>query len=116
VAITTVCANMERTITISEGSCAPLVNIPNAFTPNGDGFNDVFHVVLSAEPLDFELLIFDRWGERIFSSTDPQAMWDGSYNGSLAQDGVYVYQVTYRKVADTGVVSEKLTGHVTLLR
>jgi gliding motility-associated-like protein len=116
VTVRTPCAVLERSIDIGDGECAPLVNIPNAFTPDGDGINDVFRIVLSAEPLDLELLIFDRWGEQLFSSTDPAATWDGTYNGTPAQDGVYVYQVTYRKVADTGVVSEKLRGHVTLLR
>jgi gliding motility-associated-like protein len=93
-----------------------LVNVPNAFTPDGDGINDVFFVSLSAVPLDLEWSIFNRWGELVFESTDPMAQWDGTYQGQPAPQGVYVYQLTYRKVAETGVVAEKLRGHVTLLR
>lgn len=116
VTVTTPCATVERSIFISDGECAPLVNVPNAFTPDGDGINDVFFVALSAVPLNLEWSIFNRWGELVFESTDPQAQWDGTYQGQPAPQGVYVYQLTYRKVADTGVVAEKLRGHVTLLR
>ena len=99
-----------------EGECAPEVNVPNAFTPNGDGINDVFQVVMSNAPFELVVNIFDRWGELIYTSTDPDDFWDGTYDGIPAQDGVYVYTVRYRSIADAGVVSKQLTGHVTLLR
>ncbi|MEZ4756565.1 MAG: gliding motility-associated C-terminal domain-containing protein [Flavobacteriales bacterium] len=116
VTVTTPCASTDRSIFISDGECAPLVNIPNAFTPDGDGINDVFFVSLSAVPLDLRLSIFNRWGEPIFESSDPFAQWDGTYQGRPAPQGVYTYQFTYRKLADTGVVAERLMGHVTLIR
>ncbi len=116
VTVTTPCASAERSMFISEGECAPLVNIPNAFTPDGDGINDVFFVSLSAVPLNLQLSIFNRWGELIFESSDPLAQWDGTYQGRPAPQGVYAYQFTYRKLADTGVVAERLMGHVTLVR
>ena len=116
VTVTTACATAERSIFISDGECSPLVNVPNAFTPDGDGINDVFFVSLSAVPLVLEWSIFNRWGTLIFESSDPQAQWDGTYQGQPAPQGVYVYQLTYRKVAETGVVAEKLRGHVTLVR
>ncbi|MEY4594525.1 MAG: hypothetical protein RIQ47_935 [Bacteroidota bacterium] len=84
--------------------------IPNAFTPNGDGMNDVFGV--KGEGIqDFELLVYDRWGEVIFESTDPVKQWDGSYKGQPVQEGTYVYQVFTK---DFGRRSR--TGSVTLVR
>ena len=116
VQVSTTCAISTGTMTVVEGECAPEVNVPNAFTPNGDGINDVFQVVMSNAPFELVVNIFDRWGELIYTSTDPDAFWDGTYDGTPAQDGVYVYTVRYRSIADAGVVSKQLTGHVTLLR
>ena len=116
VQVSTACAVSSSTMTVVEGECAPEVNVPNAFTPNGDGINDVFQVVMSNAPFELVVNIFDRWGELIYTSTDPDAFWDGTYDGTPAQDGVYVYTVRYRSIADAGVVSKQLTGHVTLLR
>jgi gliding motility-associated-like protein len=116
VQVSTACAVSTGTMMVVEGECAPEVNVPNAFTPNGDGINDVFQVVMSNAPFELVVNIFDRWGELIYTSTDPDAFWDGTYDGTPAQDGVYVYTVRYRSIADAGVVSKQLTGHVTLLR
>ena len=68
--------------------------VPNAFTPDGDGLNDQFGPV-GHDIYEFEMLIFDRWGEVIFSTTDPARSWDGKVNGSgeIAKNGVYVYKV-----------------------
>lgn len=110
------CINATDTITITTGDCAPLIHVPNAFTPNGDGMNEVFLPVVSGAFDAYELLIFDRWGEAIFSSASPQGSWDGLVNGTPAQDGVYVWTIRYKAVTDEGVVQERLTGHVTLLR
>jgi gliding motility-associated-like protein len=92
-----------------------LVFIPNAFTPDGDGINDVLVVQgrdIATE--DFGLMIFDRWGERIFESTDRFDGWDGTYGGSPVQNGVYAYRLNARS-AYTGQPVQ-LLGHVTLVR
>jgi len=67
--------------------------IPSAFTPNGDGLNDVFYVMglISGERFSFE--VYNRWGERLFTSNDPSLGWDGTYKGKIVQDDVYVYKV-----------------------
>lgn len=70
-----------------------MVYIPNAFSPNGDGLNDVFGVK-GHGVTEFDLKVYDRWGEMIFQSSDPNLGWDGTYKGRLAQHGVYVYEVT----------------------
>lgn len=82
---------------------------PNAFTPNGDGINDVFAVVGSAE--DAHLAVFDRWGELIFNGEI--MTWDGSYKGAAPKEDVYVYTLNYRSLCRTG--REELVGHVTIL-
>jgi len=88
--------------------------IPNAFTPNGDGVNDYWEafgnkkvwVYLSVE-------VFDRWGEKVFESTDINYQWDGRYRGTLEEPGIYVYvfKVTF---LDGYVVNNK--GSITLIR
>ncbi|MBL7939554.1 MAG: gliding motility-associated C-terminal domain-containing protein [Flavobacteriales bacterium] len=88
------------------------VYIPNAFSPNDDGFNELF-LVEGPERSDFELAIHDRWGEELYRSIDPYQGWDGE---SGSQPGVYVYTVTYRDrcAANNTLVTKR--GHVTLLR
>lgn len=66
--------------------------VPNAFTPNGDGVNDVFKLAaLNFEA--FELLIFNRWGQLIFSTKQPGDEWDGSYQGEMMPAGAYPYLI-----------------------
>ncbi len=73
------------------------VYIPNTFTPNKDGVNDVFLPILLGEaPQSYELSIFNRWGERIFYSTNYKEGWDGTYQGADAREDVYVYHLKIR--------------------
>lgn len=68
--------------------------VPNTFTPNGDLLNDVFLPV--ARGLNtYSLKIFNRWGALIFESNDPAQGWDGNYHGEAAQDGNYIWQISY---------------------
>lgn len=90
----------------------PPVFIPNAFSPNGDGNNDLFMVYGDAIS-KVELSIFNRWGEEIFRSTDRLAGWDGTYKGQLQNPTVYTYvaAITY---LDGKQIQKK--GTVTILR
>lgn len=89
------------------------VFVPNAFTPNGDGNNEVWRpVVYDTE--SYELWVFDRYGQQILNSTDEQAFWDGTMNGKQAPIGVYTYLIKYID-HDSGLPNE-ITGHFTLLR
>ncbi|MGV3636103.1 MAG: gliding motility-associated C-terminal domain-containing protein, partial [Flavobacteriales bacterium] len=89
------------------------VYLPNSFTPNGDGVNDVFGARTEGSVAGFELQVFNRWGERIWSTEDPGSAWDGAYEGQLSPDGVYPTLLRYR--ADGGERVSRL-GHVVLLR
>jgi len=75
--------------------CEPRVFVPDAFTPNGDNSNDQLDV-FTAYVSDFELRIFNRWGEVIFQSTDPEKKWDGTYRGEPYPPMVYTYMVSYK--------------------
>jgi len=85
--------------------------IPNAFTPNGDGVNDEFYVVLQEGATLLSFQIFDRWGEKVHDGLYP---WDGNYKGQKAPEGVYVYRVNIHLI-DLDRDEEK-KGSVTLLR
>lgn len=88
---------------------------PNAFTPNGDGINDYwFPVVNGFDATEFELLIFDRWGELIFEASDPNTQWDGTYMGMEAPVDVYVWYIKVKPDNNNG--PEEFRGHVTLIR
>jgi gliding motility-associated-like protein len=94
-----------------------LVYVPNAFTPDNDGLNDVFYPVLRGfSPAEYTFSVFNRWGERIFSSDTPGEWWNGSVNGGAyyAQNGVYVWVVEVR--ATISAQKRRMEGHVTLLR
>lgn len=91
--------------------------VPNAFTPNGDGHNDVFLMSTNIPVItQFEMLIYDRWGQLVFLTNDPYQPWLGSYknNGAVLAQGVYVYRIRY-EIARTQAKKE-LLGHVTLLK
>ena len=90
----------------------PLMNvyIPNAFTPNGDGINDTFGVK-GEGAFAFSLVVFNRWGEKVFESTNPNQQWDGTYKNQPVQQGEYVYQL----MAD-GKNYKGQTGVITLVR
>lgn len=89
-----------------------LLYVPNAFTPNGDGFNDMFNAE-GGNINEFYLAIFNRWGELIYESEDFESGWDGTYKGLPSPDGVYVWKIIY---SDFELNTKQLHGHVVLLR
>jgi gliding motility-associated-like protein len=86
--------------------------VPNAFTPDGNRFNNTF-TVSAIGVVDFDIKIFNRWGELVYSSSDVDFEWDGVYNGSLVQDGTYIWKIYYRSINGD---EDMITGHVTVLR
>ena len=73
-------------ITIAESN----LQMPNAFSPNGDGINDIYKVKDGYQSLtEFHAYIFNRWGQKLFEWTNPADGWDGTYNGKPVKDGVY---------------------------
>ena len=93
-----------------------LFYVPNTFTP-GDGgdYNNIFLPVMTSgfDPWDYELTIFNRWGEVIFVSRHPNKGWDGTYGGMNSPDGMYIWQI---RVKNADMIHELHRGHINLIR
>jgi len=88
------CGTARDTIIIRSVSCD--IWLPDAFTPNGDGRNDLFRVLGNTSGLDaFFLSIFNRWGERVFYTDETTRGWDGRYKGQESLQGTYMYLLEY---------------------
>lgn len=88
---------------------------PNAFTPDGDEFNQSWKPeIMGIDIYDFELLMFNRWGEVIWESHDPNVGWDGTYNGKLVPAGTYVW--TARVKSPMNDDKKTFTGSVVILK
>jgi gliding motility-associated-like protein len=68
--------------------------IPNAFSPNGDGYNDIWQVFTNADINYFALTIYNRWGEKVYESNNQKQGWDGTYKGELQAPQSFVYMLT----------------------
>lgn len=93
------------------------IYIPNAFTPNNDGVNDVFRVEgTDIDPTRFTMQVFDRWGEKIFETNDVDGFWNGNVNGGgyYSPDAVYTWRVVIYSLSTAE--RYELTGTVTMLR
>ena len=113
--VTVVKAKADVAITgLDTLQCQPMLFVPDAFTPNGDGPNDVFQPTFGCPPTEYGFFIFDRWGNLIFQSTNPSDGWDGNSNGQYMQVGVYVWRIKCRFYP--GDRLRVYTGHVDLIR
>ena len=98
-----------------EVSSETLLFVPNTFTPDGDEFNQNWVVQISEIDIyDFRITLFNRWGELIWESFDPEVGWDGTINGAAVQDGVYTWKIEVG-TKFTGK-REIFTGHVNVIR
>jgi gliding motility-associated-like protein len=98
--------------------CSGNVYVPNAFTPNGDGLNDIFRIFASPDDIaEFSMQVFNRWGEKIFESASVPAGWDGMKMGVYCPAGSYIWIIGYKATAG-GPEAEIVTikGVVELIR
>ena len=86
--------------------------IPSAFTPNGDGLNDLFYVKANFEPRNFEITIMTRNGDLLFHSRDINIGWDGQLHGNTLPHGMYVYIIKYK---DREGKDQKQQGQILLI-
>ncbi|MCC6600417.1 MAG: gliding motility-associated C-terminal domain-containing protein [Crocinitomicaceae bacterium] len=90
--------------------------VPNTFTPNGDGNNDVFKPVAGFIS-EWEFSVYNRWGERVFFSTDEDKGWDGSSNSRLSDNGTYIWEITFSRYdKELGLRKMEQRGIVNLVR
>ncbi len=106
-----------RSDSICVDNC-PLYELPNVFTPNGDGINDLFHPFPYSYVEKIRIVIYDRWGREIFTTENPDINWDGNNQQSNkpCPDGVYYYICTVYELYLDGLKPRTLTGFVQLLR
>lgn len=106
------CTDRDSLLIYIEDSDILPPKLPNAFSPNGDGNNDIFYV--RGGPFEtMHLKVYNAWGELIFETQDPEFGWDGTYNGTPEINGVYVYSVI--ATTTNGKVYDR-SGKVTLVR
>lgn len=90
--------------------------VPNCFTPDGNEFNQVFGPIMT-EGYDingFEFLVFNRWGNVVWESHDPNGRWDGTFDGKKCSDGVYTWKLTFNVFGNDSKITDH--GHLTLIR
>lgn len=97
--------------------------VPNAFTPNGDGINDVFYITNSEDCIitNVEMTIFDRWGRVVYTADNlrKEEAWDGTFEGKTLKQGVYMYKIQLNMRSVNNRTEPKLIqrqGTVVLLR
>jgi gliding motility-associated-like protein len=93
-----------------------LYYVPNAFTPDGDEHNNMFSPVFTSgfTPGSYQFDVYNRWGEMIFSSQNPQIGWDGYFNFMKCSEGMYAYSIKF--VVSSSNELRSITGHVNLLK
>jgi len=106
------CKNSDTITVYRKGGKYFGFNIPNSFTPNGDGLNDCFGVTYWGETKNFQLIVYSRWGEKIFETHNISECWDGIYKGNPAETGSYVFLIKGETLC--GKVNRK--GNILLIR
>lgn len=103
----------QRTITIEEDL---VFYVPNTFTPDGDEHNNIFKPVMTSgyDPFNYQMEIYDRWGECIFISKNADVGWDGTYDNKMAQDGIYTWKITLKLKRNDD--KEAYVGHLNIIR
>ncbi len=105
------CGSAQDEVLIYKGVCN--VFVPTAFTPNGDGKNDLFKILGTENVSSFRLRVFNRYGATVFETTDKTKGWDGTYQGKYLPGG-YIYMLEYKNL--TSSESQKLKGSFVLIR
>jgi gliding motility-associated-like protein len=100
-------------IVVSPKECKLGVFIPNVFTPNNDGKNDLFKATVFGPVKEFELVVYNRWGQEVFKTNDPARGWDGWVRGVAVQTNVYVWVCKYQ-IEGSPLQMDK--GSITLIR
>jgi gliding motility-associated-like protein len=108
------CESLTQNFIVQVNDCENYAYVPNSFTPNGDGINDVWKPILN-NVMDAQTHVFNRWGEEIFYSNSENPIWIGDVNEGqyFAADGVYSFLI---EIKFNNSEAKTLFGHVTLVR
>jgi gliding motility-associated-like protein len=114
------CTTIEsKRVDLSDVFCPSIdcrVQVSNVITPNGDGMNDKWKVQSDCKIREFDLHIFNRWGQLVFASDNVNISWDGTVNGEPASDGIYFYEMEFKDTVIVDVDNEDFRGSITLIR
>ncbi len=101
-------------VTIDGSFSGEVIWFPNSFTPNGDNLNDYF-TAKGTDITDFQMLIFNRWGEQIFETKKIEEGWDGTCQGNPVEQDVYIWKIKYKTKCSKDLFAEKI-GQVNVVR
>ncbi|MFT5480027.1 MAG: gliding motility-associated-like protein, partial [Bacteroidia bacterium] len=107
------CGAIRDSVQLIWQACFCNLHVPNAFTPDDWGANNRFGPVHSCLLIEYEFVVYNRWGQMIFQTNDPQARWNGFYGNKQSPAGVYMYTCRYQLMRGEKV---NLKGVVHLLR
>ncbi|MBM3451646.1 MAG: gliding motility-associated C-terminal domain-containing protein, partial [Bacteroidetes bacterium] len=92
-----------------------ILYVPNTFTPDDDEHNQVWGIHIDGIDFEnFQLVVYNRWGELIWESKDANQLWDGTYNGSIVQNGIYIWKISFKEKDNDG--KKFYTGTVSVLK
>lgn len=104
---------VSESMVVTDSTCPEYVYLPNAFTPNNDGRNDIFRPIFAGAASEFRFAVYDRWGRVMFETSTPYAGWDGTTGGREQPAGVYVWVCVYKLY---GLPEKAQRGTVMLIR
>jgi len=114
VAINGSCVDTSQQVIMIENE--PIFYVPNTFTPDFDNFNQTFQPEFTSgfDIFNYNLLIFNRWGEVLFESNNAEIGWDGNHGGEICMDGTYIWQIVFKEIGrDKRII---VRGHINILR
>jgi gliding motility-associated-like protein len=112
VLVTDNCGTARDEILVKETACD--IRFPSAFTPNNDGKNELFKVLGTLKMGEYHLVVYNRWGQKVFETNDYTRGWDGKINGRSQQSGVYVWHCRLKKLDNPRIITMK--GTVMLIK
>ena len=110
------CFTARDSLILEEDDCGTCVHVPNAFTPNHDGINDVFKPQIGCVFDSYFFKIFNRWGQMVFETTNVDEGWNGLYSNKPSEVGNYVWSIEYHGTQHSRTLNEFLKGSVLLIR
>jgi gliding motility-associated-like protein len=108
---------VDQTLQVVVTECPGTIYwVPNCFTPDGNEHNQLFGPVMTEgfDINDFQFLIFNRWGEVVWESHETNSKWDGTYQGKMCTDGVYIWKLKFNVFGNDGKIEAH--GHLTIIR
>lgn len=103
------CSSDQKAFKVTYKTCDCNIYIPNAFTPNYDGLNDIFRPAIKCYPKDYSFIIYNRFGQIVYRTSEINKGWDGRINSYDASTGAYIWLVQYRDPNDYSIQKKQGT-------